>query len=56
MKIVQTLCKKNGNYTIVNKGVKYTININKVETLLYELQIDFDDDYIAKVILKYYHV
>ena len=54
--IIEALCSKKGNYTIVEKGIKYSINIDKIKSLLEKAEIDFKDNYIAKAILKYYHV
>lgn len=56
VEIIETICQKKGNYTRVEKGIRYTIDISEIKPLLDDLHIRFDDEYIHKTISKYYHV
>ena len=52
---VEEVLKKKAHYSLVNKGAPYTpIDLHSIENLLIKLSIDFDEDYIARIVRKYY--
>ncbi|MES2203853.1 MAG: hypothetical protein V4496_01400, partial [Pseudomonadota bacterium] len=58
LQLIQTaeeVLKKKAHYSLVNKGAAYIpIDTHLTENLLPMLGIDFDEDYIAKIVRKYY--
>jgi nucleoside-diphosphate-sugar epimerase len=56
-KIVATIEKYSGvkaNYTSINKGVAFKIDISAIKSIIQNLQIEFGEDYLDKMIMKYY--
>jgi hypothetical protein len=41
-------------YELIDSGVPYAIDVTRVLEVLPKLGINFDDDYIEKIIRKYY--
>ncbi|MBL0146282.1 MAG: NAD-dependent epimerase/dehydratase family protein [Chitinophagaceae bacterium] len=51
---IETYCNKNGNYTLLNKGSNYKIDVTDLHTVLYKLQINFPSNYLSLLLKKYY--
>ena len=53
-KIEEHLHKK-AYYTEVKKGNNFRLNIALIEPLIEKLQIKFDENYLTRILKKYYH-
>jgi len=54
VKIIEEYLNFQAIYEIVDKGNDYNIDITDIKEYIYRLNIKFDDDYIEKLIKKYY--
>ena len=52
--VFESVLGKKANFTLCDKGGSYTINTDIVSEIAPELNIDFDELYIEKLINKYY--
>ncbi len=51
---IENVCHKKANFTEKEKGAKLVIDIGEIQPILRSLEIKFDDDYLPKLLLKYY--
>lgn len=57
LEIVQAferLHKKNANYSTINKGTEYNIDVSVVSNIVSTLKIDFDNFYLDRTLKKHY--
>lgn len=54
LETLQLVTDKTAIYTTVERGGRYDIDISEIREIIEKLKIDFNDQYLQKVIAKYY--
>jgi len=54
VKLLENFLHKKAIYRGLSKGSKYTIDISQISTIIEKNNISFEDDYLLKVLNKYY--
>lgn len=50
---VEIYLTKKANYTLVDKGARYTIDVSKIEEMIHDLKKDFSINYLKSMLKKY---
>ncbi len=53
VQIIEKILNQKANYNLVDKGYSYSIDISKIESIIDDLNINFNNDYFIKLIKKY---
>lgn len=53
--IIEAITHKKATYQLLEKGAPYAIDISKITPFLSNTGVNFDENYIKKIISRYYH-